>query len=130
MTNSNRPARYILGLSGYYHDSAAALLCDGEIIAAAQEERFSRKKHDPRFPKHAILYCLKEAGITLQQVDQVVFYEKPLVKLERLAYNVFEQCSEGFPVLSCCYASLAQGKTLFKGCSQKGIGNGRWVQSV
>src|SRR5262245_12456396 len=75
---------HILGISAYYHDSAAALLADGEIVAAAQEERFTRKKHDARFPKHAVSWCLSEAGIKLGDVDQVVFYEKPLVKFERL----------------------------------------------
>lgn len=89
-------ARYILGLSGYYHDSAAALLWDGKIVAAAQEERFSRKKHDPRFPKHATSYCLKEAGIALKQVDQVVFYEKPLIKLERLLATYLGYAPKGF----------------------------------
>jgi carbamoyltransferase len=74
----------ILGISAYYHDSAAALLADGEIVAAAQEERFTRKKHDARFPKQAVSWCLSEAGIKLADVDQVVFYEKPLVKFERL----------------------------------------------
>ncbi|MGD8631264.1 MAG: carbamoyltransferase N-terminal domain-containing protein, partial [Gammaproteobacteria bacterium] len=69
----------ILGISGYYHDSAAALVCDGEIVAAAQEERFSRKKHDARFPEHAIASCLSQAGIGLADVDEVVFYDKPLV---------------------------------------------------
>ncbi len=77
-------ARIILGLSAYYHDSAAALLVDGVITAAAQEERFTRKKHDPGFPAHSITYCLEEAGITLADVDEVVFYDKPLVKFERL----------------------------------------------
>lgn len=75
---------YILGLSAYYHDSAAALIRDGEIIAAAQEERFTRKKHDHAFPKHAVEYCLSEAGITPEQVDYVVFYDKPLLKFDRL----------------------------------------------
>lgn len=74
----------ILGISAYYHDSAAALLRDGEIVAAAQEERFTRKKHDARFPSNAIKYCLSEAGISLAEVERVVFYEKPLVKFERL----------------------------------------------
>jgi carbamoyltransferase len=74
----------ILGLSAYYHDSAAALVCNGEIIAAAQEERFTRKKHDAGFPENAIRYCLAEAGISLADVDEVVFYDKPLVKFERL----------------------------------------------
>jgi carbamoyltransferase len=78
---------YILGLSFYYHDSAAALLRDGDLVAAAQEERFSRKKHDSGFPKLAIQYCLEEAGITIDDLDYVVFYEKPLVKFGRILQN-------------------------------------------
>jgi carbamoyltransferase len=74
----------ILGISAYYHDSAACLVQDGRIVAAAQEERFTRKKHDARFPSNAVAYCLKEAGITTEQLDLVGFYEKPLVKFERL----------------------------------------------
>jgi carbamoyltransferase len=74
----------ILGISAFYHDSAAALLVDGRIVAAAQEERFTRKKQDARFPEHAIAYCLAEAGIRLAEVDYVVFYEKPFLKFERL----------------------------------------------
>jgi len=74
----------VLGISAYYHDSAACLVVDGEIVAAAQEERFTRKKHDSGFPTHAVAYCLREAGITIHQVDLVGFYEKPLVKFERL----------------------------------------------
>lgn len=78
-----KPIR-ILGVSAYYHDSAACLVEDGVIVAAAQEERFTRKKHTERFPVEAIAYCLREAGITLRDVDYVVFYEKPFVKFERL----------------------------------------------
>src|SRR5262245_51548244 len=74
----------ILGISAFYHDSAAALVRDGEIIAAAQEERFTRRKHDPSFPKNATAYCLREAGISPRELDAVVFYEKPFVKAERL----------------------------------------------
>lgn len=74
----------ILGISAYYHDSAAALVADGEIIAAAQEERFSRRKHDARFPRHAIDYCLKAGGVALGDLESVVFYDKPLLKFERL----------------------------------------------
>jgi carbamoyltransferase len=74
----------ILGISAYYHDSAAALLADGEIVAAAQEERFTRKKHDARFPKNAVAWCLREGGLRVQDLDHVVFYEKPLLKFERL----------------------------------------------
>ena len=75
---------YVLGLSAYYHDSAAAIVRDGEIIAAAQEERFTRIKHDSAFPKHAVEYCLREAGISPEQVSYVVFYDKPLLKFDRL----------------------------------------------
>ncbi len=74
----------IIGISAYYHDSAAALVRDGDIVAAAQEERFTRKKHDPGFPGEAIAYCLQEAGITMNDVDYVIFYDKPLIKFERL----------------------------------------------
>ncbi len=86
---------YILGIAGYYHDSAAAILKDGEIIAAAQEERFSRKKHDARFPQHAIRYCLQEAGIELKDVEQIVFYDKPLVKFERLLETYLSYAPSG-----------------------------------
>ncbi len=75
---------YILGISAFYHDSAACLLRNGEIVAAAQEERFSRKKHDHRFPTLAVEYCLREAGITAEQLDHVAFYDKPWIKFERL----------------------------------------------
>src|SRR6202011_4730217 len=74
----------ILGISAYYHDSAAALVRDGNIVAAAQEERFTRKKHDFNFPKNAAHYCLHEAGIQPEDLDYVVFYDKPLLKFERL----------------------------------------------
>ena len=75
---------HILGISAYYHDSAAALVRDGVVAAACQEERFTRKKHDAGFPGHAISFCLEQAGIKLQDVDYIVFYDKPLVKFERL----------------------------------------------
>lgn len=74
----------ILGISAYYHDSAACLIRDGDIVAAAQEERFTRKKHDPGFPSHAVRYCLQEGGISLGDLRYIVFYDKPLVKFERL----------------------------------------------
>ncbi|MDO8835300.1 MAG: carbamoyltransferase N-terminal domain-containing protein, partial [Vicinamibacterales bacterium] len=74
----------ILGISAYYHDSAAALVVDGEIVAAAQQERFSRRKHDERFPLDAVAYCLKVAGITADQLDYVCFYDNPAKKLRRL----------------------------------------------
>jgi carbamoyltransferase len=86
----------ILGISAYYHDSAAALVRDGDIIAAAQEERFSRKKHDSRFPGEAIVYCLKEGGIDLAGIDFIVFYDKPLIKFERLLETYLAYAPKGF----------------------------------
>jgi carbamoyltransferase len=89
-------SKIILGISAYYHDSAAALVSGGEIIAAAQEERFTRKKHDPSFPKHAIDYCLSEAGISLSECDAVVFYDKPFLKFERLLETYVACAPRGF----------------------------------
>src|SRR5262245_13771306 len=76
--------RHILGISAYYHDSAAALLRDGDIVAAAQEERFSRRKNDERFPHHAIDFCLRRGKLISEQLDAVVFYDKPISKFARL----------------------------------------------
>ena len=87
---------YILGISAYYHDSAACMLKNGEIIAAAQEERFTRKKHDPGFPKNAISYCLKEAQIDPSKIDSVVFYEKPFLKFERILETYLAFAPKGF----------------------------------
>ncbi len=86
----------ILGISAFYHDSAAAVVEDGEIIAAAQEERFSRKKHDSRFPRHAIDYCLEAAGATPQDIDFVAFYDKPFIKFERLLETYIAFAPRGF----------------------------------
>jgi len=85
-----------LGISAYYHDSAACLIKDGEIIAAAQEERFSRKKHDSSFPNYAIKYCVDEAQISPSQIDKVVFYEKPFMKFERLLETYLAFAPKGF----------------------------------
>ena len=74
----------VLGISAFYHDSAAALIQDGKIIAAAQEERFSRIKHDPKFPKNAINYVLEEGKLKLSEIEYIVFFEKPFLKFERL----------------------------------------------
>lgn len=86
----------ILGISAFYHDSAAALVVDGEIVAAAQEERFTRKKHDARFPQHAVDFCLRRAGLTAAQLDHVVYYEKPLLKFERLLETYLAFAPRGF----------------------------------
>ena len=86
----------VLGLSAYYHDSAATLLVDGAIVAAAQEERFTRKKHDAAFPANAIAYCLDEAGLGLDEIDFITFYDKPLVKFERLLETYLAFAPKGF----------------------------------
>jgi len=87
---------YIIGISAYYHDSAATLVSDGKVIAAAQEERFSRKKHDPAFPAGAIRYCLQEANIQPSDITHVVFYDKPLLKFERLLETYLSYAPTGF----------------------------------
>ena len=86
---------HILGISCFYHDSAACLIQDGAIAAAAQEERFTRKKHDPRFPNNAIAYCLDEAGITAKELDYVVFYDKPFLTFERLLLSYLTIAPKG-----------------------------------
>src|SRR5262245_13281485 len=86
----------ILGISAFYHDSAAALVRDGRVVAAAQEERFTRIKHDDGFPGHAIAYCLHEAGIGPHQLSYVAFYEKPLTKFERLLETYLAYAPRGF----------------------------------
>jgi carbamoyltransferase len=86
----------ILGISAFYHDSAAALLVDGKPVAAAQEERFTRKKHDPGFPESAIRYCLREGGLSLDDLDHIVFFEKPLLKFERLLETYLANAPAGY----------------------------------
>ena len=86
---------YILGISAFYHDSAACLLKDGEIVAAAQEERFTRKKHDASFPSNAIRFCLKYAGVSLEELDAIAFYDKPFLKFERLLETYYAFAPKG-----------------------------------
>ena len=86
----------ILGISAYYHDSAAALVVDGEIVAAAQEERFTRRKHDPEFPARAVEYCLREGGLRPEDLDYVGFYDKPLLKFDRLLETYLAYGPSGF----------------------------------
>ncbi len=85
----------VLGISAFYHDSAAAILDDGEVVAAAQEERFTRKRHDAAFPHHALTYCLEEAGLSLDELDAVVFYDKPFLKFERLLETYYAFAPRG-----------------------------------
>src|SRR5436190_21886773 len=94
--------RHILGISAYYHDAAAALVSDGEIVAAAQEERFTRKKNDSDFPHQAIDFCLRQGGITVWQLDAVVFYDKPILKFARMLETYLAVAPGGwrtFPVI-------------------------------
>ncbi|HEX4354795.1 MAG TPA: carbamoyltransferase N-terminal domain-containing protein, partial [Polyangiales bacterium] len=87
---------HILGISAFYHDSAACLVHDGAIVAAAQEERFTRKKHDESFPSQAAAYCVREAGIGFGDLDLVVYFEKPLLKFERLLETYLRNAPRGF----------------------------------
>jgi carbamoyltransferase len=86
----------VLGISAFYHDSAAALVEDGRVVAAAQEERFTRKKFDASYPRHAISYCLSAGGVKLKDVDFVVFYDKPFIKFERLLETYLTWSPQGF----------------------------------
>lgn len=86
----------VLGISAFYHDAAAALVDEGRIIAAAQEERFTRKRHDAEFPAQAIAYCLEEAGYAIEDLDHVVFYDKPFLKFERLLETYVALAPRGF----------------------------------
>jgi carbamoyltransferase len=85
----------ILGISAFYHDSAAAILVDGKIIAAAQEERFTRIKHDAAFPVNAVKFCLRQAGLSIDDVDAIAFYDKPLLKFERLLETYYGFAPKG-----------------------------------
>ncbi|MEB3308756.1 MAG: carbamoyltransferase [Snowella sp.] len=112
---------YILGISAYYHDSAAALICDGQIVAAAQEERFTRKKHDARFPKNAILYTLKEAGISLRKLDYIVFYEKPLLTFDRLLETYLAYAPRGLQSFISAMSVWLQEKLYLKTVIKKAL---------
>lgn len=103
----------VLGISAYYHDSAACLVIDGEIISACQEERWTRKKHDPSFPSNSIQYCLKEAGISISDLDAVVFYEKPIIKLERIIDTYYRYAPKGFKQFKSAVSSLIFDRKMF-----------------
>jgi len=109
----------ILGLSCFYHDAAAALIEDGKVIAAAQEERFTRIKHDESFPEQAIKYCLEEAGCTLADLDAVVFYEKPLIKFERIVESYLSVAPKGLRSFVFALPRWIQDKLLFKSYLKK-----------
>ncbi len=112
---------YILGISAYYHDSAAALVCEGKIVAAAQEERFTRKKHDARFPKNAILYTLQEAKISFNQLDYIVFYEKPLLTFDRLLETYLAYAPQGLQSFISAMSVWLQEKLYLKTVIKKAL---------
>ncbi len=113
---------YILGISCFYHDSAAALIHNGDIVAAAMEERFTRKKHDNGFPTKAVEFCLKQAGITGPDLDYVVFYEKPLVKLERILLTTLNTFPHSSDVWREAMLSWLKEKLWIKNIIQKEVG--------
>src|SRR6185437_12837825 len=112
----------ILGISAYYHDSAAALVVDGRIVAAAQEERFTRKKHDERFPRDAVAYCLAEGRLRPDELDYVVFYEKPLTKFERLMETFAAVAPAGFGAFCRAAPAWAREKLFLRRAIAKGLG--------
>lgn len=112
----------ILGLSAYYHDSAAALIVNGKIVAAAQEERFTRKKHDPAFPSQAIKYCLYEANLNASDLDYVAFYEKPLTKFERLLETYLAYAPFGFQSFRMAMPVWLKEKLFMKRAMKKELG--------
>ena len=124
----------ILGISAFYHDSAAALIEDGRIISAAQEERFTRRKQDPGFPAHAVRYCLSEGGIGLHEVDRVVFYDKPFLKFERLVETYLAFAPRGFTSFRMAIPLWLREKLFLKDLLEKEFrkidGNGTWNQQL
>ncbi|HEY4492713.1 MAG TPA: carbamoyltransferase N-terminal domain-containing protein, partial [Acidobacteriota bacterium] len=112
----------ILGISCYFHDAAAALLRDGQLIAAAEEERFTRKKHDYEFPIHAIEFCLKQGGITSSDLDYVSFFEKPFVKFERLLLTSMQMFPSSHRVFREAMITWLGDKLWIKHLIQKKLG--------
>ncbi len=105
---------YILGISCYFHDSAAALIKDGEILVAVQEERFTRKKHDSSFPTNSIEYCLKSQKIDLKDISTIIYYEKPLLTFERLLETYLETCPRGLRSFIASMQVWVKEKIFFK----------------
>ena len=114
----------VLGISAFYHDSAAALVVDGEIVAAAQEERFTRKKRDPDFPVNAIEYCLDEAKLTPEQLDYVGFYDKPFLKFERLLETYLAFAPAGFRSFLTAMPLWLRGKLHLPRAMREGLKSG------
>ena len=115
--------RYILGISAYYHDSAAALLRDGEIVAAAQEERFTRKKHDPSFPEKAVAYVLREEGIGIGDLAGIAFYDKPFLKFGRLLETYHAYAPKGFTGVIAAMPAWIKEKLFMRSMLEKSLRN-------
>ena len=113
----------ILGISAYYHDSAAALVVDGDIVAAAQEERFTRIKHDPAFPENSMKYCIEEAEINMSALDYVVFYDKPILKFDRLLETYMAFAPKGFSSFSKAIPQWLKRKLFLRREIKKKLGN-------
>lgn len=120
---------YVLGISAFYHDSAAALVADGEIVAAAQEERFTRVRHDAEFPARAIQYCLEEAGIDVERVDYVSFYDKPLRKFDRLVESYLAYAPKGFASFRQALPVWLKEKLFMGRTIRRGLG-GRYAKRI
>lgn len=114
---------YILGISGLYHDSAAALICDGKIVAAAQEERFTRLKHDAHIPVNAIKYCIKQGGISQEELDVVVYYDQPMLTLNRFLKNILALGEDAFPLIDGTYQNMFSHKLWIHKKIKEIIGN-------
>ena len=116
-------SKIVLGISGFYHDSAAALVQNGEIIAAAQEERFTRKKHDPRFPLNAINYCLEEAFIETDEIDAIVFYDSQIKTFDRIIKNCMHAGADSLEQFDKATRSLLGSKMWLQDHVKKTIGS-------
>src|SRR5262249_18838965 len=115
----------VVGISAFYHDSAAALVVDGDVVAAAQEERFTRRKHDPGFPAHAIAYCLAEANLQPERLTYVAFYEKPLAKFDRLLETYLAYAPRGFRSFSLALPLWLKEKLYMRRTIRRLLGCGR-----
>jgi len=111
----------VLGISCFYHDSAAAIIIDGKIKAAAEEERFTRKKHDRNFPHNSIKYCLDELKITLEEVDSIVFYDKPILKFDRILESYFTSSPHGLKQFLKSIPNWIKEKIFFKRLVSKSL---------
>src|SRR3954451_14715115 len=120
----------VLGISAFYHDSAAALIVDGDIVAAAQEERFTRKKHDYNFPQNAVDYCLHEGGLSPGDLDYVAFYDKPLTKFERLIETYLAFVPAGLSSFRMALPVWLKEKLHLRGRIHKGLGGSKRIPIV